>query len=157
MISAFRLPTSEFSYMPYEYLDDIAISDVAFHAWSDSLEGLFVDAADAVVNTMVEDLGTLRDTAHRPIRLEAESVEMLLFEFLQEFIFYKDAEQELLRPADVKISGKDEEYVLYCEARGEKMDPERHNLLVDVKAVTFHRFSVQAIPEGWQATVVLDT
>ena len=143
--------------MPFEFIDDIAIADVAFHAWSDSLEGLFVDAADAVVNTMLEDLGTLRDMVHRPIRLEAESVEMLLFQFLQEFIFYKDAEQELLRPADVKISGKDEEYVLNCEASGEKMDPERHNLLVDVKAVTFHRFSVQAVPEGWQATVVLDT
>jgi SHS2 domain-containing protein len=143
--------------VPYEYIDDIAISDVAFHAWSDSLEGLFADAADAVINTMVEDPGTLRDAVHRPIRLEAESVEMLLFQFLQEFIFYKDAEQELLRPADMKISGKDEEYILNCEVRGEKMDPERHNLLVDVKAVTFHRFSVKAVSRGWEATVVLDT
>jgi SHS2 domain-containing protein len=143
--------------MPYEYLDDIAISDVAFHAWSDSLEGLFTDAADALINTMIEDVETLEDKVRRSIRVEDESVEMLLLQFLQELIFFKDAEQELLRPADMKISGKDEEYVLQCEARGEKMDPERHNLLVDVKAVTFHRFNVQATPTGWETTVVLDT
>jgi SHS2 domain-containing protein len=143
--------------MPYEYLDDIAISDVAFHAWSDSLEGLFTDAGDALINTMVGDLESLGAAVSRPIRVEAETIEMLLFQFLQELIFFKDAEQELLRPADMKISGKDEEYVLSCEGRGEKMDPMRHDLLIDVKAVTFHRFSVQTIPTGWETTVVLDT
>jgi len=143
--------------MPYEYLDDIAISDVAFHAWSDTMEGLFGDAAKALINTMVEDLESVKDMVRRQIAVRAESVEMLLFQFLQDLIFYKDAEQELLLPADMKIEVEEGEYVLSCEVCGEKMDPDRHNLHVDVKAVTFHRFSVQATAVGWEATVVLDT
>ncbi|RJR33703.1 MAG: archease [Desulfobacteraceae bacterium] len=143
--------------MPYDYLDDIAISDVAFHARSDTLEGLFGDAAEALINTMVEDLDSVKERVRRRITVQAESVEMLLFQFLQELIFYKDAEQELLLPADMEIGRRDEEYVLSCVARGEKMDPDRHDLHVDVKAVTFHRFSVKSTPGGWEATVVLDT
>ncbi|MBI4793908.1 MAG: archease, partial [Deltaproteobacteria bacterium] len=36
--------------MPFEYLDDVATSDVAFQAWGETVEELFVAAADAVMN-----------------------------------------------------------------------------------------------------------
>lgn len=41
-------------------------------------------------------------------------------------------------------------------ARGERIDPARHNQRADVKAVTLHRFSLQETPAGWEARVVLD-
>ena len=42
--------------MPYEYLEDVATADIAFRAWEPTLEGVFVAAADATMNVMVEDL-----------------------------------------------------------------------------------------------------
>lgn len=142
--------------MPYEYLDDIAISDVAFHVRSETLEGLFEDATEAVLNTMCENPESVEIKVRRPIEMVAESVEMLLFQLLQEMIFFKDAEQELLRATDVKIREFENGYGLSCEACGEKMDPDRHHLLVDVKAVTLHRFKVELTADGWEGTVVLD-
>jgi SHS2 domain-containing protein len=142
--------------MAYEYLEDIAISDVAFRVRSEHLESLFEEATEAVLNTMCEDPGSVEDKVHRPITLGPETAEMLLFQLLQEMIFFKDAEQELLRAQDVKIRETEEGFILSCVARGEKMEPERHRLLVDVKAVTFHRFEVQPVDGGWEATVVLD-
>jgi len=47
-------------------------------------------------------------------------------------------------------------YHLTAEATGEKLNPLGHELLVDVKAVTLHRFTVKQTPEGWEATVILD-
>ncbi len=142
--------------MSYEYLEDVAISDVAFHIRSETLEGLFVDAVEAVLNTMCENPASVEVKVRRPLELKAESIEMLLFQLLQEMIFFKDAEQELLHIADVKIRGSAGGFTLFCEARGEKMDPARHHLLVDVKAVTLHLFRVQRSAEGWEGTVVLD-
>lgn len=72
--------------MPYEYLDDIALSDVAFRAWGDSMSDLFVAAADAMLNVMVEDLRSIEDRVRHPIDLKEPSGEMLLFNFLQELI-----------------------------------------------------------------------
>ncbi len=78
--------------MPYEYLEEIATADIAFRAWDPSLEGAFVAAADATMNVMVEDLASIRPVVEREIKIENESLETLLFDFLQEFIYYKDAE-----------------------------------------------------------------
>ncbi len=77
--------------MPYCYLEDIATADVAFEALGETLEEAFSAAADATMNVMVQDLETIADRERRPIRVEAEAPDMLLFELLQELIYYKDA------------------------------------------------------------------
>ena len=46
--------------MPYEFLDDIAIADIAFTAWGPTLEETFVAAADAVVSAMVDNLDSIQ-------------------------------------------------------------------------------------------------
>lgn len=143
--------------MPYRYLEEIAVSDVAFEAWGATIEELLVAAADATVNTMVDDLASVADRERRPIHIKEKELDMLLFQLLQELIFYKDAEQLLLRVSKVRVLRRKENYELSAEAFGEKLDPEKHELLVDVKAVTLHRFRVERSFRGWDATVILDT
>ncbi len=142
--------------MPYRYLPEIAIADVAFEAWGESLEELCTSAADATMNVMVSELQTIEDHVARPIRIAGPDAEMLLFQLLQELIFYKDAEQELLRIKSIRIRREDSGYMLEAEARGERLDPARHDLVVDVKAVTMHRFRVEQTGRGWEASVILD-
>ena len=142
--------------MPYRYLEDIALADVAFEAWGDTSEEMCTAAADAVMNVMVGDLGTIRPEAERRIRVEDESIEMLLFQFLQEIIFYKDAERLLLRVSAVEIREEGGRFALSATARGEELNAHRHELVVDVKAVTLHHYSVEKRESGWTAKVILD-
>lgn len=142
--------------MPYEYLEEIAIADTAFRAWGTDLEETFTAAADATMNVMVEDLNTIQSRQSREIKLENDMLDMLLFNFLQEFIYYKDSEQLMLRVNHIQIKGEDHNYVLEVTAVGEKIDPNRHHLKVDVKAVTLHRFYLKRTGQGWEAMVILD-
>jgi len=142
--------------MPYRYIPDIAIADVAFEAWGGTLEELFVAAADATMNVMVADLATVAERLARTIRVEDTEVDMLLFQLLQELIFLKDAERLLLRVKAIEIRRIDGLYTLEAVARGEELDPARHDLVVDVKAVTLHRYRVNKTPGGWEAAVILD-
>lgn len=142
--------------MPYRYLPDIAIADVAFEALDETLEGLFLAAAEATMNVMVGDLETIVERETRVIQAEEAELDMLLFQLLQELIFFKDAERLLLRVKSLAIRRLSEGYQLWAEARGEELDPARHDLVVDVKAVTLHRFQVEPTARGWQATVILD-
>jgi SHS2 domain-containing protein len=142
--------------MPYRYIPDIAIADVAFEAWAETLEGLFLAAADATMNVMVADLATIADNETRTLELEEEEVDMLLFQLLQELIFFKDAERLLLRVKEIEIRQLEGRYVLKAEARGEELNSDRHDLGVDVKAVTLHRFRVESTAQGWEAAVILD-
>lgn len=142
--------------MPYEFLDDVATADIAFSAWGETLEETFVAAATAVVQVMVENLDAIRPCQERQITVEHEALDLLLFNFLQEPVYYKDAEQLLLVVTQVEIARHAGLYRLTATARGERLDPARHHPRVDVKAVTLHRFRLQQSARGWEALVVLD-
>ena len=142
--------------MSYEYLDDIATADVAFRATGASLEELFKAAAAATTNVMIENLDSIRPETVRNFKRKEISVELLLFHYLQEIIFLKDAEQLLLLPKNISIEKARAQFNLKAEFTGERIDTKRHHMNVDVKAVTFHQFKVTETPRGWQALVVLD-
>jgi SHS2 domain-containing protein len=142
--------------MPYEFVDELTVADIAFRAWGSDLEETFVAAADAVMNAMVEDLDAIQLHDMRTLGVEHEALDMLLFNFLQELIYHKDAEQLLLRVQQLRIADDRQPYTLRATAAGEPIDPDRHRMRVDVKAVTLHRFSLTQTEGGWEATVILD-
>jgi SHS2 domain-containing protein len=142
--------------MPYTFLDNIAIADVAFEASAATSEELFMEAADALTSVMVDDLSSVRPGLERVFRIGSGSLERLLFEYLQMFVFYKDAEGLLLRPREVSIREGDGSLSLEARVAGERIDRGRHGLGADVKAVTWHRFRVWHHAGTWKATVVLD-
>jgi SHS2 domain-containing protein len=140
----------------YDYLEDMAIADIAFLARGKDLPETFEAASDALTNVMVEDLDTIRPLENRAISLQNDDLEMLLFDFLQELIYYKDTDGLALRVPAIEVKRFGAEHHLDAVARGERIDPERHHTRADVKAVTLHHFSLQKIPSGWQARVILD-
>ena len=142
--------------MPYDYLEDIGTADIAFEATGRDLPELFTAAADATMNVMIDNLEAIEPRETRCIALKNDAIDMLLFDFLQELIYFKDAEQLLLRVRDVRIEQRDGKHFLKTEAAGEPLDSARHHQRADVKAVTLHDFSVEKQNEGWKARVLLD-
>src|SRR4029434_6277109 len=98
--------------MPYEFVDDMAMADIALCAWGETLEETFVAAATAVVQVMVENLDAIRPCQERRITVEHEVLDLLLFNFLQEFVYYKDAEQLMLLVEQVEIARRHGQYGL---------------------------------------------
>jgi protein archease len=142
--------------MPYKFLEEIGTADIAFEATGRDLAQLFRDAADATMNVMVDNLDAIERRETRHIELSNDEIDMLLFDFLQELIYFKDAERLLLRVRDVRIEERDKRYFLKAEAAGERLDPARHHQRADVKAVTLHGFCVEKEDGGWKARVLLD-
>lgn len=142
--------------MPYKYLEDVAIADVAFEAEGKTLEELFESSGFALTNAMIKDLGQLEQKIEKSFEVEAEDVEMLLFNFLQELIFYKDAERLLFNKFGLDIKQKENKWLLRVKAYGEEIDREKHELLADAKAVALHNFKVERREKEWRASVIVD-
>ncbi len=142
--------------MSYRYRDDLSVADVAFEAEGTSLEELFTSAWDATLRVMIENPSALDGKSRKSITLEDQSVDLLLYNFLQELIYYKDAEALLLRLEHCRIDAGTAPAKLEALAAGEQIDVKRHRLGTDVKAVTFYRFSLRKEGELWCTTVVLD-
>jgi protein archease len=142
--------------MPYHYLEEIGTADIAFEATGRDLAELFRDAGDATTNVMIDNLDAIQPRETRQIELSNDKLDMLLFDLLQELIFFKDAERLLLRIREVQIAERDEIHFVKATAEGEPLDAERHHQRADVKAVTLHDFSIERTEGGWKARVLLD-
>ncbi|MBI2666739.1 archease [Candidatus Woesearchaeota archaeon] len=141
----------------HKFLDHTA--DVFFVAKAASLAELFNECALAVEETMV-DITKVKPKQKIKILGEDTKIEGLLFDFLDEMLFYKDAKQLIFSKFEIEIKESTKElakkFELTCFAYGEKIDMIRHQPRVDVKAITMHEFSVEQVPEGWKAKVLID-
>ena len=142
--------------MPYEYLDDAVTSDITFRACGRDINDLFRAAADATTNTMVASLDTIKPEVARTVSVDADALDLLLMRFLDELVYYKDAEGLLLRAVEVRVQQIDHIHRAAGELRGQPLNPDTHDLVADVKAVTLHGLHVKRTAAGWEAQVTLD-
>ena len=137
----------------YKFIDHTA--DVLFQAQAGTLNELFQQCALALEETQV-DLSKVEQKESITIKVEHKDVEGLLFDFLDDLVFYKDADSLIFSRFDVYIEEKEGKYFLTCQAYGEKIDHQKHDPKVDVKAITMHLFEVKKTDEGWYAKVLID-
>jgi SHS2 domain-containing protein len=142
--------------MPYKFIDGVTMADIAFEATGKSIEGLLESAGNALMNTQVSDLKKIKPKIEKRIEIKSQNEERLLHDFLQELIFLKDAELLLISKYLMKIYRTETGIVLKAVLKGEQIDQTRHEMLVDVKAVSWHLFKVERINGAWKAFVILD-
>lgn len=136
-----------------KFLDHTA--DIFFVAKAATLPQLFEQCALAVEETMVE-IKHVKPKTKVKILGENGKVDSLLFDFLDELLFFKDYKQLVFSKFNITIEEKQGKYHLNCLAYGEKIDVLRHSPKVDVKAITMHLFEVKPVPGGWKAQVLID-
>lgn len=147
----------------YRFLEDIATADIAFEAWGETFEELFKNCAMALMEVMA-DTTTVSPSLNEKLNLPAgkagiksEKLENLLFDFLSELVFLKDRDQILFSKLKIeikKLTTKD--YQLKASMWGEKIDPQKHHLRTDVKAITWHMFKLEKLGKGYHAQIVVD-
>ena len=139
--------------MPFRYLPDVALADIAFEAEGSTISELFQACALALTDIMV-DPSTLDQKVTKELSIEADDADRLLYDFLTELIVLKDVDSLLFKEYAVRVS--EDVRSMTVKASGEPIDRDRHLLRNDVKAVTMHMFGVARQGSGWKATVVLD-
>lgn len=144
--------------MSFKFVEGVSLADVAFEARGKTLEEMLEAAANATTNAMVDDLKTINQKKKVKIKVDADDYERLLHNFLQEIIFYKDAKLLLFSGYEIKVEEKPKTRKLILRATliGEKIDMKKHELLVDVKAVSWHMFKVEQLKTDWKCFVILD-
>ncbi|MBD0305105.1 MAG: archease [Nitrospiraceae bacterium] len=141
----------------FRFLEHIAIADVAFEASGETPSELFTAAAQAVIETMVNS-SSVSSSWSLNIEREEEDVSSLLFEWLSDIVYVKDAEGVVFQKTTATVLEDPMRHVwrLQGTLSGEYIDSKRHELRSDVKAVTKHLYEVLEQDNRWTARVVLD-
>jgi len=132
---------------------DITTADIAFEAYGKTLNKLFSNAALAMFEVMI-DTKQIKPKIKKTIELKTEDMKSLLFDWLNELIFYFGSENLAFSKFDVEVDKKN--FNLKAVCWGEKIDPQRHKIRTEVKATTYHKMKIEETKKGWTAQVILD-
>ena len=134
----------------YEIIDHTA--DLGIIVKGPDVKSLFILAAQAMTDLMVE--GEIRDkTAIRDILVEGEDFPDLMVRWLGEILYLFEGENLMVHSIEIKsISPIQLKSTLSLSS----FEPEYHQVLREIKAVTYHQISVDKSDDGWEARVIFD-
>ncbi|MCK5594482.1 MAG: archease [Candidatus Aenigmarchaeota archaeon] len=137
----------------YEFLPHTA--DAKFTAYGKTREDAFSNAALAMFSVMVEP-ETVKPVVKKSLKIEAEDIESLLYDWLENLLVLLDSENFILSFVDkIVIVEIDDGYSLDAEFTGDTISDD-YDLLGFVKAVTYNDMEIKEKDGVWQITVVVD-
>ncbi|MFN8640684.1 MAG: archease [Candidatus Binatia bacterium] len=142
--------------MPFAWIEDGVTSDVTFHAWGATLDAAFAAAVDATTAAMVAELDSVRALQRHAVAVEADALDLLLLRLLDEVIYLKDTAVLLLRVEAVHVDDRGQPLRATASLAGEPIDRARHQLVADVKAVTWYDLRVERSGDAWHVHATLD-
>lgn len=134
----------------FETFDHTA--DIGLRVTAATLEELFAEAARGLMSLLVENPADVQPQVTETIRLAGTAVDYLLFDWLNELLFRFEGRGLLFCDFALRLDPDG----LQATVRGEPYDGSRHRLAHEVKAITYHDFTVRETDDGWQAEMILD-
>jgi len=134
----------------YEIFDHTA--DIGLRVRAERLEELFEEAGRGLMGVLIDNPEDVHPVEAETIRVTGRELDYLMVDWLSELLFLFEQEGRVFAQFQVQIDGQG----LTADVRGERLDPNRHRVLQEVKAVTYHNLKVQRSADGWLAEVILD-
>ncbi|HMB50723.1 MAG TPA: archease [Natronoarchaeum rubrum] len=135
--------------MSYELRDHTA--DVAVEAEGPTFDAVAGAVADGLAAAMCDEVPGAGERFD--VRVDAESREALLFDYLDELIYQRDVRGVLPVDNEVEIAERSGEFELRGSARGVPLSVVSAR---EIKAVTYSEMEIAETADGWRAYVVFD-
>ncbi len=132
-------------------------ADILLEVYGRDLASLFENALFALYDQLAQ-LEDFDITARRQVKAEGSSVSEALRALLSEALYMFETESFIAARAKARVVTNPDGHVeVSANLGGEILDRERHTVLSEVKAVTYHQLQAEELPEGgWRATVLFD-
>lgn len=127
-------------------------ADLGLRVRAADLNTLFEEAGVCLFSAVVDDLGVVRPNEPRAFAIAGTDREYLLYDWLRDLLRTADEEHLVFCRFQVTVSDDG----LTATAWGEPLDPARHQLAREVKAITYHELKVESTADGWLAEVIVD-
>ena len=121
----------------FEYFEVTA--DIGFRAYGKNLNEAFENAGLAIFN-IISDTDDIDSTKEISFEITSEDNVSLLYDYLEELLFYHEVEFMLFSKFDVEIG---ENFHLKATIKGEPIDWDKHERKTEIKAITFHKMEVR--------------
>ncbi|MEK7486285.1 MAG: archease [Planctomycetota bacterium] len=129
-------------------------ADLKFVAFGKTLEEAFSNAAPAMFDYLIP-VEQIRPLEKRRVEKKTNSLEKLLFDYLDELLYFLDTEGLLVcEIQELKIEKNATDYHLSAVAVGDFA--EHYKTGGDIKAITYHEMKITQTSKGYEIQVVVD-
>ncbi|MER2013485.1 MAG: archease [Methanobrevibacter sp.] len=136
----------------FEYFDVTA--DIGFIAYGNTLNEAFENAGLAIFN-IISDTSGIDSKIAKSFEITSEDEVSLLYDYLEELLFYHEIDFMLFSDFSVNISKSDKGYNLKATINGEAIDWDKHERKSEIKAITFHMMDVKKT-EHYELRAIVD-
>ncbi|MCB2146870.1 MAG: archease [Deltaproteobacteria bacterium] len=113
---------------------------------------LFKNAGLALFD-LITNPDQLKSQEEMVIHVGGDDPADLMVNYLRELLYLWTGKEKLVKRIEiVRIS----DTAVSARLSADRYRPERHEILHEIKAVTYHQIDVSRTRDGWQATVVFD-
>jgi len=134
----------------YEIIDHTA--DLGIVVKGGNIKELFINAANAMTDLMVKADVREKGTKRKLI-VEGEDLPDLMVRWLSEILYLFNGEHMLVRAIEI---GSVSSTRLQSRLSVMSLNKGNHEILREIKAVTYHQIAVEETAEGWEARVIFD-
>ncbi|UCH07016.1 MAG: archease [Deltaproteobacteria bacterium] len=134
----------------YEIIDHTA--DLGIVVKGGKIKELFVNAANAMTDLMVKaDIS--EKGIKRKLIVEGEDLPDLMVRWLSEILYLFSGEHILVSAMEI---GSINPTRLHSILSVVSLEKSRHEILREIKGVTYHQIAVEETGDGWEARVIFD-
>ena len=136
--------------MSYKLIDHTA--DFGIHVFGSDPQELFANAAYAMFD-MLTEIKLLKGTDSTNLQVTGDDWSDLMVNWLRELLYFWNGKELLVKKVQI-LSLSDTE--LSANIEFDPFAPGRHEIKIEIKAVTYHQIQEIGGPEGWEARIIFD-
>ncbi len=130
--------------------------DVGLRITADTVPQLFERAATGMFSVLT-DLNAVHPTDATAVSVEGRDREALMVRWLSDLNYHHTVHNRLFCAFSVDdIAPTADGLRLSATATGEALDPARHTVHTEIKAITFHGMEIRKTADGWTVQVIFD-
>ncbi len=134
----------------FSFLDHTA--DLGILVRGRNLEKLFENAAQAMMKIMVKGKAS-QTPKRRVLEVYGQDLPDLMVRWLGEILYIFEGEEEIVTHTSIGAISPSR---LEAELKTVSFDPARHEVLCEIKAVTYHQIEVTQKGDHWESRIVFD-
>jgi len=127
-------------------------ADIGFDVCGTTRKALFSQAAIALFS-LLADPSAIEPGEEKPVTISGADPDDLWINYLRELLYLFNSKSFLVREVEILKLGRKN---LTATARGEPYNPARHEILNEIKAVTYHQAGIRKTPDGWTGRFIVD-
>lgn len=137
---------------PRKYRLSKRSSELVVKVFGKSQEELFSNSAFALFDLMT-DVEKVRIEERLPLEVEGVDRDDLMVNWMRELLYLYQGSSYLLKEIVVREAGDTR---VKGEVRGEKFDPDRHEIKQEIGAVAYHQSRMEKTGDQWTAQVIFE-